>query len=149
MVGASEVGVIFPHLSLAGCAVYRRMTYAYRKYGDADFSGGNQLVGTDGRVTIWVQAPATYYVTNWISVPHVHLRLCSSQTYAHATEDAFVFVYNGPELFSEVSFKNMSYAPTQAFFFLMFAAGRSLAPWSQLLPAHHDRNLSRARRCHR
>ena len=54
------------------------MTDAYPKYGDADFNGGNQLVGTDGKVTIRVQAPSTYFVTNWISVPHVHLRVCSN-----------------------------------------------------------------------
>ena len=66
------------HAVPAGCAVYGWMTDAYPKYGDADFNGGNQLVGTDGKVTIRVQAPSTYFVTNWISVPHVYLRVCSN-----------------------------------------------------------------------
>ena len=35
-------------------------------------------MGSDGKVTIRVKAPATYFVTNWISVPHIHLRVCSN-----------------------------------------------------------------------
>ena len=71
--------------------------------------------------------PATYFVTHWISVPHIHLRLCSNawavaarekcshfgqvswayrcspvyvlkDTFAHTTQDAIIFVRNGAEL---------------------------------------------------
>jgi len=106
-----------PHISLAGCAVYGWMNHAYPKYGDADFNGGNQQVGTDGKVTIRVKAPATYFVTNWISVPHIHLRVCSNDTFAHTTQDAIVFVKNGAELVAGeagsnlqiLSVKNMTY----------------------------------------
>ena len=119
VVGALEVGVTLESTSQLGwmcCLSPHGRCLSQIKYGAADFNGGNQLVGTDGRVTIRVQAPSAYYETSWISVPHVHLRVCSNDTYAHATGDAIVFMYNGPELyhpedgsnFQVLSFKNMS-----------------------------------------
>ncbi|CAE7223854.1 unnamed protein product [Symbiodinium sp. KB8] len=87
-----------PHDSLEGCAVYRDMNEAYPDFTDPNFNGGNLVVSETGRVTIRVQNPATYFVTHWISVPHIHLRLCSNDTFAHTTQDAIIFVRNGAEL---------------------------------------------------
>ena len=42
-------------------------------------------VDSNGQITIRFQAPATYYVTSWISVPHVHLRLCSNDAASGVT----------------------------------------------------------------
>ncbi|CAK9002063.1 unnamed protein product [Durusdinium trenchii] len=107
-----------PHLNLEGCAVYRHMNSAYPKYSDVDFNGGNLQVDSNGQITIRFQAPATYYVTSWISVPHVHLRLCSNDTFAHTTQDAIVFIVDGPELVAGeagshlqiLDYKNFTYA---------------------------------------
>ncbi|CAK9066107.1 unnamed protein product [Durusdinium trenchii] len=107
-----------PHLNLAGCAVYPHMNFAYPKYDDEDFNGGNLQVGSNGQVTIRFRAPSTYFVSTWISVPHVHLRLCSNDTFAHTTQDAIVFVKDGPELVAGeagshlqiLDYKNLSYA---------------------------------------
>ena len=43
------------------------------------FNGPDLQVGSDGKVTIRFKAPATYFVSHWISVPHVHLRMCSNE----------------------------------------------------------------------
>ncbi|CAK9065859.1 unnamed protein product [Durusdinium trenchii] len=96
-----------PHLNLAGCAVYPHMNFAYPKYDDEDFNGGNLQVGSNGQVTIRFRAPSTYFVSTWISVPHVHLRLCSNDTFAHTTQDAIVFVKDGPELVAGEAGVNM------------------------------------------
>ncbi|CAJ1426006.1 unnamed protein product [Effrenium voratum] len=87
-----------PVENLQGCAVYRSMRSAYPDFNDPDFNGGNLKVSESGEVVIRMQSPATYFVTSWISVPHIHLRLCSNDTFAHTTQDAIVFAKNGAEL---------------------------------------------------
>ncbi|CAE8586599.1 unnamed protein product, partial [Polarella glacialis] len=65
-------------------------------YDESDFNGGNVKAG---EATIRVKNPATYFVsTGWISAPHIHLRLCSSESFAHTTQDAIIFTDAGMEL---------------------------------------------------
>lgn len=80
-----------PTESSDGCAVYWRMRYAYPKFTDDDYNGGNVRVNEMGEATIRVKAPATYFVSRWISVPHIHLRLCSNESFGHFNQDAIVF----------------------------------------------------------
>lgn len=74
------------------------MNDAYPLYNASDFNGGNARVNENGEVTLRFQSPSTYFVTHWISVPHVHLRVCSNDSHAHTTKDAIVFTKNGVEL---------------------------------------------------
>eukprot|EP00930_Biecheleria_cincta_P083734 TRINITY_DN73245_c0_g1_i1.p1 TRINITY_DN73245_c0_g1~~TRINITY_DN73245_c0_g1_i1.p1 ORF type:complete len:574 (+),score=107.84 TRINITY_DN73245_c0_g1_i1:27-1748(+) len=87
-----------PLTSPVGCAVYHKMNDAYPLYNASDFNGGNARVNETGEVTIRFRSPATYFVTNWISVPHVHLRICSNDAHASTRQDAIIFTKNGVEL---------------------------------------------------
>jgi len=71
---------------------------AYPKYHDADFNGGNVQVDTSGEATVRIQAPAAYRMFRWISMPHVHLRICSGTRFIHAPSDTLYFTTHGPYL---------------------------------------------------
>jgi len=87
-----------PLISPSGCAVYHKMNDAYPLYNASDFNGGNARVDENGEVTIRFRSPATYYVTHWISVPHVHIRICSNDSHAWTRQDAIIFTDKGVEL---------------------------------------------------
>eukprot|EP00913_Durusdinium_trenchii_P029739 g27871.t1 len=78
------------------------MNSAYPKYSDVDFNGGNLQVDSNGQITIRFQAPATP----------------TKDTFAHTTQDAIVFIVDGPELVAGeagshlqiLDYKNFTYA---------------------------------------
>jgi len=78
--------------------VYWNVLHAYPKYYAADFNGGNVRVDTNGTATIRIQAPATYRMHCWISMPHLHLRICSGMRFVHAPSATLYFGRRGPFL---------------------------------------------------
>ncbi|CAE8690656.1 unnamed protein product, partial [Polarella glacialis] len=104
---------------LTGCAVYWDMLKAYPRYNASDFNGGNVRVSENGEATLRVHSPATYLVGRmWVATPHIHLRLCSNESFAHTKQDAVIFtgegVYAvGTQTYSDltiVNFTNLTWA---------------------------------------
>eukprot|EP00930_Biecheleria_cincta_P055073 TRINITY_DN41442_c0_g1_i1.p1 TRINITY_DN41442_c0_g1~~TRINITY_DN41442_c0_g1_i1.p1 ORF type:complete len:723 (-),score=121.71 TRINITY_DN41442_c0_g1_i1:37-2169(-) len=90
-----------PRDSFDGCAVYRRMADAYPHFSHADFNGGNVRVSETGTATIRVQNPASYIVDDFVAYPHIHMRVCSNESYAHTAQDAVIFTEAGVRLVAE------------------------------------------------
>mmetsp|Transcript_83515 Transcript_83515/g.183582 ORF Transcript_83515/g.183582 Transcript_83515/m.183582 type:complete len:614 (-) Transcript_83515:375-2216(-) len=88
----------FPQFSPHGCYIYGNIKDAYPHYEDTDFNGGNVQVSANGTATIRVRAPATYRVSRWVLLPHIHLRLCSGVNFAHSSADSIFFTWFGPRL---------------------------------------------------
>mmetsp|Transcript_78829 Transcript_78829/g.218025 ORF Transcript_78829/g.218025 Transcript_78829/m.218025 type:complete len:545 (+) Transcript_78829:66-1700(+) len=76
------------------CSVYSDLRKAYPKYHEGSFNGGNVRVSEAGEAVIRVRAPATYYVWQYIAVPHVHLRLCHGEASVQNIENSVIFDLN-------------------------------------------------------
>jgi len=99
-----------PIQSPNGCAIYWDMRKAYPKHDDDDFNGGNVRVSEEGLATIRVHQPATYRVSKWVLYPHIHLRLCTGDNFAHANPDTIFFSVRGPVFSSGYHGQNHSAA---------------------------------------
>lgn len=109
-----------PRHSYDGCAVYFRMADAYPDFSNFDFNGGNVLVSRNGTATIRVKNPASYIVDQFVAYPHIHMRVCSNESYAHTTQDAVVFTEHGVRLVADadgsfltiLNVTNMTWSPS-------------------------------------
>jgi len=77
-----------PLKSPVGCSIHRSVLSAYPAHTDADFNGGNVRVSEAGEAVIRVRAPATYLLWRFVSVPHIHLRLCEGASNIKFSWDA-------------------------------------------------------------
>mmetsp|Transcript_130335 Transcript_130335/g.325095 ORF Transcript_130335/g.325095 Transcript_130335/m.325095 type:complete len:593 (-) Transcript_130335:389-2167(-) len=111
-----------PLKSPHGCAVYWDMRKAYPKHDEAEFNGGNVRVSENGTAMIRVRQPSTYRVHRWVLYPHIHIRLCSGENFAHAHPDQVFFSRGGPIYVRGVHGHNHS-AARQMLEKAMYAAG--------------------------
>jgi len=79
-----------PLTSPVNSSVYSCLIYAYPKYSDADFNGGNVPVSEGGGAVIRIRAPSTYFVWRMIAVPHIHLRFCRGASTIEKAADAIM-----------------------------------------------------------
>jgi len=79
-----------PLTSVVNCSVHANVILAYPRYDDANFNGGNVRVSESGEAVIRVQAPSTYFVWEWLAVPHIHLRLCTGAASIQRSVDAIM-----------------------------------------------------------
>jgi hypothetical protein len=80
-----------PLLSLVNVSVYSNVRDAYPKYYDDAFNGGNVRVPESGTVTLRIRSPATYFVWPFVSLPHIHLRICKGDNYAELGAGSVIF----------------------------------------------------------
>jgi hypothetical protein len=60
---------------------------SYPKFTDEDFNGGNVRVNETGHAVMRFRAPSTYKICgNRIRYPHIHVRLCHGESFAHRVE---------------------------------------------------------------
>lgn len=69
-----------PLESHLNAAIYKRFIDSFPKYYDAEFNGGNVPVNESGFATIRIRDPALYIIYPYLSMPHAHLRVCSSES---------------------------------------------------------------------
>jgi len=79
-----------PLTSIVNCSVHTNVVSAYPRYDEAAFNGGNVRVSESGEAVIRIQAPSTYFVWQWVAVPHIHLRLCTGAANIQTALDALM-----------------------------------------------------------
>jgi len=96
--------------------VYNSPKYAYPKFSDEEFNGGNVRVNETGHAVLRLKAPSTYFVCrNLVRYPHVHIRFCHGEDYVVDRAETVDFGFQGPEVrgcsgkrFRVQSFRNIT-----------------------------------------
>jgi hypothetical protein len=75
--------------------IYRSPWVAYPQFDSPDFNGGNVRVNETGHATLRFKAPSTYYICfGRVRYPHLHLRLCTGESYLLARSETIEFKFD-------------------------------------------------------